>query len=202
MSLLTVTSKMGVSHKLTIQAANISKLVVISKWRPKPASRALCLTMLIIHCTASCFRRKTNSNVAAQAAAVSPVTSPVAKVTKNLAKVWPVYLHPQCRDGCHSSCMIKTLITRLMYSSHQKTACRLSMHAATCFVLSTVTSSIPVEPSTRLLSSGEVYFVVQRLVVERFSFSQWLALGPLPKEGQRQNFWTGCLLPVCLQQGL
>ena len=34
-----------VSVVLTMQAANISRPVVISKWRPKPASKALCLTM-------------------------------------------------------------------------------------------------------------------------------------------------------------
>ena len=71
----------------TKQAANISRPVVIRRWRPKAAHKALWRTTSIVYCTACCLRANTNSSVAAAAAAVSPVTRPVAKVTKNLASV-------------------------------------------------------------------------------------------------------------------
>lgn len=99
-----------VSLYRTRQAANISRLVVISRCRPKAASRALCLTMPMIDCTASCLRRKTNSNVPAHAAAVKPVTTPVANVTKNLAKVWPVYLRPYLSGKRPRSYTVKHLL--------------------------------------------------------------------------------------------
>ena len=62
--------------------------------------------------------------------------------------------------------------------------------------------SIPIKPPARLFSPGKVHLVVHRLVVERLSLSQWLAIGPLPKERQRQKTCTGYLIPVCPKQWL
>jgi len=71
----------------TRQAANMSRPVVIRRCRPKAAYKVLWCTTSIMYCTACCLRAKTNSSVAAHAAAVNPVTRPVADVTKNLANV-------------------------------------------------------------------------------------------------------------------
>lgn len=71
----------------TRQAANMSRPVVIRRCRPKAANKVWWCTTSIMYCTACCLRAKTNSSVAAHAAAVNPVTRPVVNVTKNLARV-------------------------------------------------------------------------------------------------------------------